>query len=139
MTELMRRRRALMGDASHGGILPSGYRQVSAIRIPEGGIIPTGLYPTPTSQINIVARINSALTVSRAIWYSRGSGARDFYYLNATASTQKYCFQVYAQYIMCSGSDNSKHVFFSDFRNHKITIDGDEFSLSNSSYISVPR
>lgn len=138
MTELMRRRRALMG-ASQGGILPSGYRQVSAIRIPEGGIIPTGLYPTLTSQINIVARINSALTESRAIWYSRGSGSGDFYYLNATASTQKYCFQVYTKYIMCSGSDNSKHVFFSDFRNRKITIDGDEFSISHSTYIDVPR
>lgn len=100
-----------------GGILPSGYRRVNCITIPEGGFINTGLLPTLTSEIEIVARINSDFSVTRAIWYSRGSGNTMFQYVNAFASDTGYTYQYGLQYIQGIGTrDNLKHTFYSKDR-----------------------
>lgn len=109
--------RRLMLRKASGGILPSGYRRVNCITIPEGGSINTGLLPTVTSEIEIVARINSDFSVNRAIWYSRGSGTVMFQYVNAYASDTGYAYQYGRPYIQRIGTkDNLKHTFYSKGR-----------------------
>ena len=99
-----------------GGILPSGYRRVNCITIPEGGFVNTGLPPTLTSEITITARINSTLTVTRAIWYSRYGGS-SFAYVNAYGDNTGFCYQLGPPYINGVGTkDNNKHTFYSKER-----------------------
>jgi len=108
------RRRLMLRNASGGGILPSGYRQVNCITVPEGGFISTGLPPTLTSEITITARINSTLNVSRAIWYSRGGGQADFQYVNAFGTDTGFTYQFGNPYVQGVGiKDNNKHTFYS--------------------------
>lgn len=110
-------RRLMLRNASGGGILPSGYRQVNCITIPEGGFINTGLPPTLTSEITITARINSSLNVNRSIWYSRGSGGGEFQYVNAYGSDTGFTYQFGSPYIQGVGTkDNNKHTFYTKQR-----------------------
>lgn len=111
----MSRRLMLRNASGGGGILPSGYRQVNCITIPEGGFISTGLPPTLTSEITITARINSSLNVNRSIWYSRGGGGGDvqFQYVNAFGTDTGFTYQFGTTYIQHVGTkDNSKHTFY---------------------------
>lgn len=136
MTELMRRRRALMGVASQGGILPSGYRQVSAIRIPLDGIISTGLAPTATSVISITARINSDFSATRTIWGVKGNGgtaAKIMSVKGYSGSGTDITWQLYAKYVQCGNKkDNNKHTFVSNVATRGIEIDGDIFTVDYS-------
>lgn len=123
-------RRLMLLNVSGGGILPSGYRRVNCITIPEGGVINTKLPPTLTSEINITARINSTLNENRAIWYSRGILPSDFQYVNAFGNDTGFTYQFGHPYIQSVGTkDNSKHTFYTK---------GMEFVVDNSITAYLP-
>ena len=114
-------RRLMLRNAS-GGILPSGYRRVNCITIPEGGFINTGLTPTITTEITITARINSSLNENRAIWYSR-SGTVSFQYVNVYGTDTGFTYQFGRPYIQGVGTkDNNKHTFYT--KGTMFAIDG---------------
>lgn len=108
-------RRLMLRNVS-GGILPSGYRRVNCITIPEGGFINTGIPPVLTSEITMTARINSSLNVNRAIWYSR-QGQWHFQYVNAYGTDTGYTYQWGMPYVQGVGTkDNNKHTFYTKQR-----------------------
>lgn len=127
----------MLRNSGSGSVLPTGYRKVHCITIPEGGYIDTGLVVVEGDVIKTIARIDSSLQLNSInTIYSSYGGAGNMCVLAFERGARPY-FQYNPRYSYIGALDNGKHNYELNTAENYCKMDDETVALSCSGDTSV--